>query len=343
MTTRETHDETAPARDWKPDVLGGDFAQLVLPQGKDPDTGKKVRGVLVRHTPSGEADTDKPAVLWVHGMSDYFFQDHVAEEFAEQGYPFYGLDLRRCGRAHQKGERFHFTLDMERYFDELTDALDIIAEQHGAVIPLAHSTGGLIVPLWADYLRRERPAEHAKLAGIILNSPWLDLQFNPLLVKILRPVVNVFGAIFPSLPLPGGGLGAYGQSIHKDEHGEWEFNTKWKPIEGHRKYFGWIRAVLKAQREIHSGEVETGVPTLTLCSSHSYLGEEYSPAADTADTVLDVEQIQHWAPQLAQDHTTEVIDGARHDVFLSERHAREAAFKASFEWLDELTKRQPLN
>lgn len=316
---------------WKPDVLGDGFESQEIPLSKDPDTGKAPRAVLVRYTPSVELD--KPAVLWVHGMSDYFFQDHVAREFADRGYPFYGLDLRRCGRAHKKGERYHFTLDMHRYFEELTKALDLIAANHGQVIPLAHSTGGLIVPLWADHLREKEPEQHRKLKAIVLNSPWLDLQFNPLLVKVAKPAINVAGAIFPSLPLPGGGLGAYGQSIYKGEHGEWDFNTTWKPIAGHRKYLGWIRAVVKAQEEIHSGDVDTGVPTLTLCSSHSYLGEEYSAAADTADTVLDVDQTQKWAPTLGKTTDVEVIDGARHDVFLSERHAREAAFKATFEWL----------
>ena len=120
----------------------------------------------------------------------------------------------------------------------------------------------------------------------------------------------------------------------QDEHGEWDFNTAWKPIDGHRKYLGWIRAVIKGQEQIHAGNVDTGVPTLTLRSSHSYLGEDYSPAADTADTVLDVDQIQRWAPTLAKDAEVEVVDGARHDVFLSERFAREAAFKLVFAWLD---------
>lgn len=317
---------------WKPDVLGNGFESLEIPLESDPDTGKAPRAVLVRHTPS--LSGTRPAVLWVHGMSDYFFQDHVAREFADEGYPFYGLDLRRCGRAHKKGERYHFTLDMHRYFEELAKALDLIAAEHGQVIVLAHSTGGLIVPLWADHLREEQPEEHRKLKAIVLNSPWLDLQFNPLLVKVAKPALNAAGAVFPSLPLPGGGLGAYGQSIYKGAHGEWDFNTTWKPISGHRKYLGWIRAVIKAQEEIHSGDVDTGVPTLTLCSSHSYLGKEYSAAADTADTVLDVDQIQKWAPTLSTAAEVEVIDGARHDVFLSERHAREAAFKATFEWLD---------
>ena len=83
------------------------------------------------------------------------------------------------------------------------------------------------------------------------------------------------------------------------------------------------------------------MPTLTLCSPHSYLGKPYSPAADTADTVLDVAQIQKWAPTLSDTSETQVIEGARHDVFLSERHAREAAFAATDAWLDALTDSHP--
>lgn len=321
---------------WQPDPLGNGFEQAVLPQGKDPDSGTNVDAVLVRdvRTQPSSQRHGKPAVLWVHGMSDYFFQAHVADEFSRHGYPFYALDLRRCGRALKAGERAHFTLSMSRYYPELTQALRILAANHGSVVVLAHSTGGLIVPLWADHLRREQPEDHAKLAGIILNSPWLDLQFPRWQVVALKPVLNSLGAIFPSLPLLQRGEGAYGESIHKDAHGEWDFNTTWKPLDGHRKYLGWMRAVIQGQEQIHAGEVDTGVPMLTLRSSHSYLGEDYSPAADTADTVLDVDQIQHWAPTLSQDSQAQVIDGARHDVFLSERHAREAAFKAVFGWLD---------
>lgn len=321
---------------WQPDVLGRGFEQVVLPQGKDPDSGTRVDAVLVRDVRASQSAMHQPAVLWVHGMSDYFFQTHVADEFAAQGYAFYALDLRRCGRALKSGERPHFTLSMRRYFPELTQALRILAQRHGSVVVLAHSTGGLIVPLWADHLRREYPEDHEKLAAVILNSPWLDMQFPRWLVAALKPALNALGTVFPSLPLPQRGEGTYGTSIHKDEHGDWDFNTEWKPIDGHRKYLGWIRAVLQGQEQIHAGDVDTGVPTLTVCSSHSYLGEEYSPAADTADTVLDVDQIQRWAPTLSAQADVQVIHGARHDVFLSERHAREAAFKAVFTWLDGL-------
>lgn len=346
-----------PTLHWTPDILGPGYEQAVLPLGEDPDTGRHVRAVLVHATsaaaPAGTPASDaklasgssavgsKPALLWVHGLSDYFFQKHVADYFTALGYPFYAIDLRRCGRARTRGQRWHYTLDMANYYPELTAALEYIASRHGSVVPMAHSTGGLIVPLWADHLRREDPENHAKLAGIVLNSPWLDLQFNPVLVRFGRPVLNGVGKALPLLPLPGGKFGTYGKSIHQSEHGEWDFDTNMKPLMGHRKYLGWLRAVNKAQQQIHRGEIDTGVPTLTLVSAHSYLGKEYSPAADTADTVLDVDQIRKWAPALSERSEVKTIDGARHDVFLSEAFAREAAFKATSEWLAALPAPRP--
>lgn len=347
MSRKQRPSQSTPKRkEWQPDILGPGFEQAVIELGADPDTGKKTRAVLVRATGGNtHTDPDKPALLWVHGMSDYFFQDHVAEYFTSQGYPFYALDLRRCGRARKRGERWHYTTDMAHYFPELTAALEAVAAEttSGKVVPLAHSTGGLIVPLWADHLRRNDRDNHSKLAGMVLNSPWLDLQFPKLAVAVLRPVVKSVGRIAPRLPLPGGDLGAYGQSIHEDHHGEWSFDTEMKPLGGHPKFVGWIRGVVKGQEKIHRGDIDAGVPTLTLVSAHSYLGEDYSPAADTADTVLDVDQIRKWAPRTSKQHTTKTIEGARHDVFLSEAFAREVAFKTTTEWLAELSQLSQLS
>lgn len=319
---------------WTEDILGAGYESTTLDLGAHPDDPKAVEGdraVLVRA--SDDAPTGKPALLWVHGMSDYFFQTHVAEHFVEQGYPFYALDLRGCGRAHRDGQRWHYAADMDHYFPELTRAAELIAARHGSLIPFAHSTGGLIVPLWADHLRRTNPDLHRALRGIILNSPWLDMQFPRPAVAVLRPLANVVGKHFPHLALPQAGVGTYGESISATAHGEWTFNTTFKPVEGHRKYLGWLRAIFLGHKRIHEG-VDTAVPTLTLASSHSYLGKPYSPAADTADTVLDVTQIRKWAPTLSANTTLSTIDGARHDMFLSEKHAREAAFAAVDAWLD---------
>lgn len=326
-----------PDVDWYPDMLGEGYESAYLPQGKDPDTGRSIRATLVRTSVNADMiDPAKPAILWVHGMSDYFFQTHVAEAFTAAGYAFYAIDLRRCGRSRQNGEYWHYTEDLANYFPELSDALRLITAEHEAVVPLAHSAGGLITSLWVDHVRRTAPEDHARIHGLILNSPWIDLQFNPLLVKSAKPALKAIGRVLPRLPFPGKGSTTYGQSTHADHHGEWNFNTRLKPLDGHKKYAGWFRAIVTGQERIHSDDVDTGVPLLTLVSSHSYLRQEYSPAADAADTVLDVEQIRKWAPHLSTDTEIAIIDGAVHDVFLSGKHARDAAFKACFQWLIEL-------
>ncbi|MCQ4622849.1 alpha/beta hydrolase [Corynebacterium sp. CCUG 70398] len=319
---------------WIDDELDG-FLRATLPLGRDPDGEGEVAAVLVQSQP--DEPTGKPALLWVHGMSDYFFQEHVAKHYKELGYPFYAIDLRKCGRAHKEGQRWHYTTDLRYYYDELTAATKLLAAKHGAVIPLAHSTGGLIVPLWIDHVRRHDWRTHQQIAGQVLNSPWLDMQFPGWAVKALKPVVNVFGARFPNLRLPSVGEGTYGESIYKGRHGHWDFDTEKKAIGGHDKYLGWLRAVMVGQDRIHEGSVDAGVPTLTLCSADSYLGKPYSAAADSADTVLDVEQIKHWAPFVSDKHNeTKPIDGALHDVFLSLPHARQKAFDTLDEWLENL-------
>ena len=99
---------------------------------------------------------------------------------------------------------------------------------------------------------------------------------------------------------------------------------------------GWLGAVLRGQEQLHN-DTDAGVPTLTMCSTHSYLGKPYSPAADNADTVLDVAQIQRWAPKLTTAaHETRPIPGALHDVFLSQPHPRQLAFNAADTRLAEL-------
>ncbi|AWB84236.1 alpha/beta hydrolase [Corynebacterium liangguodongii] len=329
----ETFTETLANLSWSEDMLGPGFESADLPLAPAPDGDDQDRAVIVRAT--SEPSPGKPAIVWIHGMTDYFFHSHVAQHYTAQGYPFYAVDMHGCGRAHVDGGRWHYTTDMAHYFTELTRAARLIAAEHGQIIPMAHSTGGLIVPLWAHHLRSKDPASHSALRAIILNSPWLDMQFPRLAVAALRPLVTFLGNRFPTLMLPNKGEGTYGESISASAHGEWEFDTTFKPVGGHPKYLGWLRAVFQAQKDIHEG-IMTGVPTLTLCSAHSYLGKPYSPAADTADTVLDVAQIRRWAPTLSHRSTVEVIEGARHDVFLSERHAREAALSATDAWLDSL-------
>src|SRR5580658_5211426 len=143
-----------PEIDWEPDNLGPGYSQHELELGVDPDGEGTIAAVLVRRDPAAD-EVARGAVLYVHGFSDYFFQTELADAFAAQGLAFYALDLRKCGRARRPGQTAHYVSDLALYDDELERALAIVASAHPGlpVIIAAHSTGGLITPLWLDRRR----------------------------------------------------------------------------------------------------------------------------------------------------------------------------------------------
>jgi len=151
---------------WQPDRLLPGFEALELPFPADYD-GPLV-ATLVRLS---VADAPRGAVLYVHGFIDYFFQRHMAERFAAEGYEFFALDLRKYGRSLQPHQHPCFCMDLSEHYADLTRALDEI----GAPVLLAgHSTGGLICALYAhDGARRER------VKALWLNSPFFEFNATP--------------------------------------------------------------------------------------------------------------------------------------------------------------------
>ena len=111
-------------------------------------------------------------MLYVHGWNDYFFQTHLADHLSDLGFDFYALDLRRYGRSLRVGHLRGFITDLDDYGVELAPRPDLIAEDHDQLILMGHSTGGLITALWAGM-------HSDRIDGLILNSPWLDLQGWP--------------------------------------------------------------------------------------------------------------------------------------------------------------------
>src|SRR5712671_7153886 len=106
---------------WRPDRLLPGFEALELEFPDDYDG--PVVATLVR-LPTVNAP--RGAVLYVHGFSDYFFQRHMAERFAAEGYAFYALDLRKYGRSLLPQQHPCFCKDISEYHDDLTRALEEI-------------------------------------------------------------------------------------------------------------------------------------------------------------------------------------------------------------------------
>ena len=317
--------------DWKPDILGPGYSQLVLDLGADPDGEGNVCAVLVRREPANGDPAARGAVLYVHGFTDYFFQTALADFFAERGLAFYALDLRKCGRARHPEHTAHYVSDLALYDEELDQAITTVSSAHPGqpVIVAAHSTGGLIAALWQH--RRHKLARPWPVAGLVLNSPWLDLQGG---WAARVPVTQALRVLARARPL--GRLrvrpGVYGQTLHVTGGGEWSFDTALKPLAGFPVTFGWLHAIRRGHAQVHRG-LEAGVPVLVLRSARSLFTGTYSPACDHADLILDTRQIGRWADFLGSQVTDVPIAGARHDVFLSIRESREAAYAALDAWL----------
>jgi alpha-beta hydrolase superfamily lysophospholipase len=145
------------------DVLGAPYESHTIDLGTD-DEGPVVATLVRRRAerPTGRA------VLYVHGFNDYFFQTHLADFFAAQGWDFYGLDLRKYGRSLLAHQTPNFARSMTEYYPELDESVRIIREQdgHDQMLLAGHSTGGLLTALWAHSRQGQGLVD-----GLFLNSP----------------------------------------------------------------------------------------------------------------------------------------------------------------------------
>lgn len=324
---------------FNPDNLGEDYSQHVIELGQDPDGEGFVHAVLVRYCPdSSSSDFQKrPAVLWIHGMSDYFFQKHVAERYHAEGYAFYAIDLRKCGRAHQPGQTWHGCSDLTNYFEDLNGALAVLDHAgHTTVTVNAHSTGGLIAVLWLDWLRSKGghcpQAPNISVTAAVLNSPWLTLHVSRAKAPVYSMVTRVMSRIRPNSLIPVQSAGGYGKSISADHQGRWEYNLTFKPLAGHDKNWRWLNAIIVGQQRVSRG-IDTGVPTLVLHSDNYLLGSDYTPELSRVDSVLNTEQIADATSHLGPQARNVAITGALHDVYLSAPEALDRAFNETFRFL----------
>jgi len=316
---------------WVDDVLPG-FQQTTLDLGADPDGEGQLLATLVRR---GGQPASSRVALAVHGYTDYFFNTELVDRFDGCGYRLYGLDLHRCGRSWRPGQTPHFTADLTSYDRELERALAIAhTENPGArSVIYGHSTGGLVVTLWLDRLRTRGDTAALGLAGLVLNSPFLDLNGPPVLRT--RATAGALGAasrVNKTRIVRAAGKGGYGLTLHRDYDGEFDYNLQWKPVGGFPITAGWIHAVRRAQAQLHRG-LDVGVPNLILRSDHSVSESAGIAAMQRGDAVLDVAHIARWAGCVGNRQTVVPVAGAKHDVFLSLPEPRAAAYRELDQWL----------
>jgi alpha-beta hydrolase superfamily lysophospholipase len=329
---------TVGATDWVPDVLPG-YWQYTIPLGRDPAGEGDIAATLIRRGPQSGQAADH-AVLAIHGFTDYFFHTELGDHFANRGFAFYAMDLQKCGRSRREGQTPHFITDLAHYDTELEHALTIVGEETGSaqVLVYAHSTGGLAIALWLDRLRRRGATARAGVGGLVLNSPWLDLQGPAILrLGVTSAAIGALSRLRARGVVRGQGNGGYGSSLHRDYHGEFDYNLDWKPLGGFPVTLGWLHAMRRGQAKLQRG-LDVGVPNLILRSDHT-VREDAGPAAlQCGDAVLDVKQIARWAGCIGNRSTIIPVKDAKHDVFLSLPEPRRLAYRYLDHWLDDYLK-----
>lgn len=309
----------------EPDVLGPPYERQTIDLGTD-DEGAVVATLVRRRAerPTGRA------VLYVHGFVDYFFQTHLADSFAERGWDFYALDLRKYGRSLLPHQTPNFCQDISDYFPELDAAAEIIRtdDEHDTLLAMGHSTGGLITSLWADARR-----DAGTVDGLVLNSPFFDLNAPWAVRRPLAAAVSRLGRRAPHRIVPFGLGTVYGESLHTDHRGEWTYDLAWKPLAGFPVRAGWLNAIRTGQRRLRAG-LDIQVPVLLACSTRSFRGTKWHDSATLADAVLDVEHMVRYAPRLGRHVTLARFDGGLHDLTLSGPAVRRKVFDEVGRWAE---------
>lgn len=301
-----------------------EYEQTIIECADDYE-GRVIATLLAKKLP--DSLDRRKAVLYIHGYGDYFFQDHMTQDFLDEGYNFYALDLRKHGRSWLSHQRPCFSKNLSEYYEELDKALEIIKEEGNDFIVLhGHSNGGLISSLYANEGNNKELID-----ALVLNSPFLDWPVDPAFEKAIY-AMGAIGKVRPYGTAPTSNNPMYGHAIHVDFHGEWDYTTAWKPHLGFPKYLGWAGSICKGQDSVVKG-LDIKSPVLVLHSDKSFTGTEFTDEALTSDAVLNVEHIKQLAPKLGKNVQLKEITNATHDIFLSKKEVREEAFDTLIEWL----------
>ena len=312
----------------EPDILGAGYEAFTaeLPD----DAEGPVVATLVRHRAGRPS---RRAVLYLHGLSDYFHQVELAEFHAARGEQFYALDLRKNGRSLRPHQTPCRMSDVSDYYPELDAALEfIIGEGCEHLVINAHSTGGLIAALWL-HDRRAQIGTLGPIEAVVLNGPFLDVPVSWALRTLAPKPFAVLAKNRPMMVLPAPERSLYQQSIHRSERGSWDFVTEWKPVSGGVVRAEWLAAAQRAIARAHAG-LGLDCPILVMCSATTIRVKQWSDELYRGDAVLDSDATARWSTRLGSHVTCIRITDGIHDLLLSAPPVRQLVFAEMQRWLD---------
>ena len=330
--------EAAPTTEplgWHEDVLGAPFEARTLHLGQDNEG--EVVATVVRALPQKRRfwmprpPLDDVDVLYVHGWSDYFFQRELARFWTDRGARFFALDLRKYGRSLRDGQTPGYITDLHDYDVDIGAALEAMGGSDKAAAPgrrlvlLGHSTGGLVLSLWAD--------RHPGVASaVVLNSPWLEFQLSGAARTAVAPVLGLGAKLNPLNALPQADLGFYTRAQREVRDEPIDYNLAWRPEQAFVGHTGWLHAIMEGHRAVASG-LHIDSPVLVMLSTRTVLPTHWSDELTRADSVLIVDDGARRSRSLGESVTLERIPGALHDVFISRADARDIAYDRLDRWV----------
>ncbi|MDD2961287.1 MAG: alpha/beta hydrolase [Muribaculaceae bacterium] len=318
---------TAFSQTWVEDVLKDGYEQRYIAMADD--YSGNVRSTVVRKI--SQSKNSKKALLYVHGYNDYFFQRELGDRFVDSCYNFYAVDLRKYGRSLMAGQSKFEVRNMNEYFADIDSALNIIVKEgNKEIILMGHSTGGLTT----SYYLAKGEGSRYPIVGLILNSPFLDMNLSSFMENVMVPIVSWYSYISSDTKINQGSSTAYAESLLRKYHGEWDYNTDWKMEISPDVTSGWIGAIHRAQTFLQDG-ANIKVPILLMHSVRSVSGGKWSPDHNKGDAVLDVEDISKYGKKLGSNILELKVDDGLHDLILSRKPVREALYQRMFRWLKE--------
>lgn len=312
--------------EWQTDLLGRRFEMMHVCHITEPG---EPTSTIIRHTACVKSNI---AILYIHGYNDYFFQSHLANAFIAERFHFYAVDLRRYGRSITSTDRVFDVSDVAEYFADIDAAIEVMQGQGiSNIIFMGHSTGGLIASAYLNSRTNDC------ISALILNSPFLDWNLPVFLKCVAIPAVSKIGKYFPNISLKQPTTKPYSESLLKAFHGEWDYNTSWKLIEAPNVTSRWIRAIDRAQKQLHR-KSSISIPILLMRSDNTVKGRQWNKRFNSGDAILDVNDISRWGLQLGNNVTEVVFKGGLHDLTLSNIDIRNKVFATMIEWINDIHK-----
>ncbi|WP_345151227.1 alpha/beta hydrolase [Nonomuraea rubra] len=291
----------------------------VLPMPDDFE-GQVVATLVSRRAEAGS----RRAVLYLHGFTDYFFQDHLAEHYVQRGIDFYALDLRKYGRSLLP----HQTRGLIR---SVTRLLPRDRRGRADHPPRPRRLGDDQRPFHgrADRAAVGRPGARrgawcrgwCSTARSSTSTCPRRCGWRPTCSGRRCRTAAGYCRWAPEHR-------STGRTLHRDEQGEWNYDLELKPLGGFSVHAMWLAAIRRGAAAAAPGPVGGHVPVLVLASSTGLRVRDFVPEARSADIVLDPRHIARWSTSLGPARDVRADPGrAATTVVLSAEPARKQVLR----------------